>query len=65
MDVYLFEIQIDKETTGTICRKLVQKKASSKFCKYKIPGRKLGKSKIFIFDVYESTKCLDFDFIMG
>ena len=34
MDVYLFEIQIDKETTGTICRKLVQKKASIKFCKY-------------------------------
>ena len=33
MDVYLFEIQIDKETTGTICRKLVQKKASIKFRK--------------------------------
>ena len=26
-------IQIDKETAGTICRKLVQKKASIKFCK--------------------------------
>ena len=31
MDVYLYEIQIDKETAGTICRKLVQKKASIKF----------------------------------
>ena len=25
----------------------------------------MGKIKIFIFDVYESTKCLDFGFIMG